>query len=237
MARLQALENARSSYETAITTLPQPEIPVALGDDDESSPILESPSPDADMKEVHFHNNASCYRSASSSPSLESDDCTDDGQILKPSPMRVHQAVLFSDDCTTYSKHKRDHYPPTPPSSPLSKCYTLRAGVPFPKRSASLTYTRWLQNRNIECYNARLQDFAGMLARHVASMDTLIATTKEAQASRHTVRPLASYGDGEEARAADLRDRILRLKAAGWRRERFDAEKYERLCEIALAEL
>jgi len=52
---------------------------------------------------------------------------------------------------------------------------------------------------------------------------------------------LASGGiegvDKEEMRRVELRARIARLKEGGWKRERFDGEKYQVLCDKALAEL
>lgn len=41
----------------------------------------------------------------------------------------------------------------------------------------------------------------------------------------------------DEARAQDRRERIERLRSNGWRRERFDASRYEELCVQAMAEL
>ena len=41
----------------------------------------------------------------------------------------------------------------------------------------------------------------------------------------------------EEVREVDLRERISRLKEGGWRRERFDGERYRCLCEKALGEV
>ena len=76
-----------------------------------------------------------------------------------------------------------------------------------------------------------------MLAKHIRIIDSLIKTTQEAQAVRQIIKKMASYGDDEEARARDLKARIARLKAAGWRRERFAPERYQDLCEEALAEL
>ncbi|KAK7744137.1 hypothetical protein SLS53_003658 [Cytospora paraplurivora] len=48
------------------------------------------------------------------------------------------------------------------------------------------------------------------------------------------------YGGGDVdngARAQERRERIERLRSNGWRRERFDASRYEELCEQAMAEL
>jgi hypothetical protein len=41
----------------------------------------------------------------------------------------------------------------------------------------------------------------------------------------------------EEVMKVELRERINRLKERGWKRERFDGERYQVLCERALAEV
>ncbi|ROV90875.1 hypothetical protein VSDG_08017 [Cytospora chrysosperma] len=46
-----------------------------------------------------------------------------------------------------------------------------------------------------------------------------------------------SSGDEDEARVQDRRARIDRLRMNGWKRERFDASRYEELCEQVMAEL
>lgn len=85
-------------------------------------------------------------------------------------------------------------------------------------------------------YNAHLISFAGMLDYHLRVIDTLLHDTKTALANRYTCIRLPSFAD-EEAKAADLRVRTERLKAGGWKRERFAPERYQDLCERALAEL
>lgn len=63
--------------------------------------------------------------------------------------------------------------------------------------------------------------------------------TRAVQSARFFTKRLASYGleDDEETRAANLRFRIARLKAAGWKMERFAPGRYQELCARALAEL
>ncbi|KAL8864033.1 MAG: hypothetical protein Q9174_007485, partial [Haloplaca sp. 1 TL-2023] len=85
-------------------------------------------------------------------------------------------------------------------------------------------------------YNRLLEDFATMLQGHIASVDNLVKDVQTVQANRH-VKRLASFGADKEARSADLRERIVRLRASGWKRTRFRPEKYQDLCEVALAEL
>jgi hypothetical protein len=41
----------------------------------------------------------------------------------------------------------------------------------------------------------------------------------------------------EEVMKVELRERINRLKEKGWKRERFDGERYRLLCERALDEV
>lgn len=76
-----------------------------------------------------------------------------------------------------------------------------------------------------------------MLSNHICTVDTLINKTREAQAMRYFGKRLASYGEDEAAREADLAARKVRLRAGGWRRERFRGERYQGLCERALEEL
>ena len=95
----------------------------------------------------------------------------------------------------------------------------------------------WLRNRNLDRYRASLDDFACALADNLQSIDDLIKATTEAQGTRYTTRILSSYANDEQAKAADLRERIQRLRMRGWARSRFDSTRYEKLCEAALAEL
>lgn len=116
------------------------------------------------------------------------------------------------------------------PSSPIP--------VASPKTE---TFTRstssWLHSRIYERYNASLATFADMLANHIKTVDALIQKAEKAHATRYDIkRQLSFYGD-EEAKAADIKARVLRLRAVGWRRERFRPERYQDLCEAALAEL
>ena len=77
-----------------------------------------------------------------------------------------------------------------------------------------------------------------MLHNHITTITELIATTTQIQAIRyHAVPRLPSEGATEEARELDRKVRIERLRASGWVRERFCAERCEELCRRALAEL
>lgn len=75
-----------------------------------------------------------------------------------------------------------------------------------------------------------------MLRGHQDAVDRLISSVQDSQANRH-VKKLPSFSADKEARAADLKQRTVRLRASGWKRERFRPERYQDLCETALAEL
>lgn len=49
--------------------------------------------------------------------------------------------------------------------------------------------------------------------------------------------PSVPASTNHEMRALDVKARIERLRACGWKRARFDAERYERLRENALADM
>lgn len=95
----------------------------------------------------------------------------------------------------------------------------------------------WIQQRAQECYHDHLQDFAHMLQKHIESSHDLIGKTEQAQTRRMSEEKPTISTDDEDAKQANLRARIAKLKQNGWRRERFDPQRYQDLAEIALAEL
>ncbi|MCJ1391189.1 hypothetical protein MMC18_004051 [Xylographa bjoerkii] len=123
----------------------------------------------------------------------------------------------------------------SPPKTPLpNTSYELRtpATVTF-----SECTTTWLHDRATQRYNAHVVDFEQMLHNHVEVVDMLIRATAEVQADRHPDKTPTSSSNDDEARAADRGARIEKLKANGWKRERFRPERYQDLCARALAEL
>lgn len=84
------------------------------------------------------------------------------------------------------------------------------------------------------------------LRYHIGSVNTQIVTLQELRKARRSNRPnlfaafSASGIDGMdmmELRRVDLKARIEKWREVGWKRERFNGEKYRKLCEQALAEL
>ncbi|KAI9166931.1 hypothetical protein HJFPF1_03046 [Paramyrothecium foliicola] len=82
--------------------------------------------------------------------------------------------------------------------------------------------------RSVHRYCTILTDLQRQIKSHIAAVDAEIATSQE---------PRYSLPESEELRALELKTRIERLRANGWRRPRFDATKYERLREVAVADL
>ncbi|KAL8963286.1 MAG: hypothetical protein Q9193_000426 [Seirophora villosa] len=127
-----------------------------------------------------------------------------------------------------------------PPCTPPRKVIPSSPPCFFPKRRRSVTFSassfQWLQHRSTQRYNAHLTGFAELLQGHIDNLEELISKVRDVHADRR-VKRLASFGADGEARTADLRERIVRLRAKGWERERFAAERYQELCAMALAEL
>jgi flagellar biosynthesis chaperone FliJ len=84
-------------------------------------------------------------------------------------------------------------------------------------------------------YNEHLNDFAEMLADHVSSIKTF---RQSVEAAHGVWRPSSQNGAGSKEMDPEERMlRIARLKERGWERPRFDAQRYQDLCERAMAEL
>lgn len=78
-----------------------------------------------------------------------------------------------------------------------------------------------------------------MLTTHVEIVDTRLLVIEEMHANRHAAagKRLPSYGADDETKAEDRKWRIARLREQGWRRPRFQPDRYAALCERALEEL
>ncbi len=93
-------------------------------------------------------------------------------------------------------------------------------------------------SRSVDRCCEHLASLRAQLARHSHSLDQLLSlqpgatsTTPSPTAVTRTATPTPA--ETEESRRA----RIERLRGCGWRRKRFDASRYEVLCEAVLAEL
>lgn len=170
------------------------------------------------------------------SSSIDSDGFSQIGTKLRPSSLRIRKIPSFTDALTDSGDDEQVLSPSMRP--PQQRC----ASTAQPdSRPTSVTFAvsvdSWLQVRSYERYNNRLAAFAEVIANHISAVDVLIQKTRGVQSARYFTKRLASYGEDEESRAANLRFRIARLKAVGWKMERFAPERYQELCARALAEL
>ena len=153
-----------------------------------------------------------------------------------------------------YSSPPQNHHRPMPHSLPSLHLLQKTTKLSFPRDSTTL----FLHRQAITHYNAELTTLAPLLAAHQFHIEAQIAAVTKAQAASRTPTPkvkrLASFwaaglqnrmsspggveGETEEEKGKrQLRERIVRLRARAWRRERFDAGRYQELCKRALEEL
>ncbi|KAK0631985.1 hypothetical protein B0T14DRAFT_420364 [Immersiella caudata] len=105
----------------------------------------------------------------------------------------------------------------------------------------------FLMARSVDRYCENLSGLRAQLTRHSASVDELLSGPKDSEAPRslllaaaETVRAssrLSNISDSDELRKVDRQARIERLRKNGWQRKRFDARRYEELCETVMSEL
>jgi hypothetical protein len=126
---------------------------------------------------------------------------------------------------------------PTPPNSPL----------PPSLEQSDASISGFLLSRSLARYRAHLSALQIQLAYHVGSINAQIHTLQTCRKARRSNLPnmfTTDFGSGgvdgvekDEMKKVELRARIEKLKAAGWRRERFRGERYQLLAEKALGEL
>ena len=230
------------SYKSAASSLPVAEtIPgvEAVNEDRPRSACSSSHSEDSDDwgESVTSLDILNSPDSATPPSSTESNVFSTGRRTLKSTPLPIRKAVSFS-QMQTIEVSNYEHNCGGPNMYPSKRHPYEPASTARPSAvTFSPSTSTWLDDRSYDRYNAYLASFAEMLANHISNVDTLIMGTYEAQTARYTIKGSASYGDDEETKAADLRARIARMKAGGWKRERFAPERYQELCAQALAEL
>jgi hypothetical protein len=169
-----------------------------------------------------------------------------------PSILRMKKKVSFSAKLSTLPSESEllseetiiDAFP-RPPSAEEEN-----APIPPEKDQLDLcTLSSYLLAQSITRYRTQLTALSKQLAYHVTSIHSQIALLSEIRKTRRSNLPTAFFEGGREASGAmegvsreevmkvELRERINRLKEGGWKRERFDGERYRALCERALGEI
>ncbi|KAK3383152.1 hypothetical protein B0T24DRAFT_36732 [Lasiosphaeria ovina] len=111
----------------------------------------------------------------------------------------------------------------------------------------------FLTSRSLDCSVDRYCDTLGglraQLASHSASLDSLLSAKPDptqsfrlslalsARSRSATLTRSSFSGPADELIALDRKARIERLRQSGWQRKRFDARRYEELCETVMSEL
>jgi hypothetical protein len=144
--------------------------------------------------------------------------------------------------------------PQTPPHSPkfdeqvsprslTPTPVPIDQGTPRPSSPTPATFTMstrtntsvWMLDQAQRRFDALVAELAPMLERHIEAINMMIEDAVEAKTHRYVSTNVDS-GDEEKNRIA-RQVRIAKLKARGWKRERFNPQRYQELCAKALAEL
>lgn len=241
LAKIHTLELAKFSYEAAASSLPDMERTPGAGEVydvdtfslDSSSATDESDifgyyqsSPDTGDSRASSPQNDASSSSSVASQILRSRKCSPPRTPKSNEPGVDPELDYLEDqhDFHPFKAHQKTHQEtPSPTRSRSSTCNVSDAAM--------------MRYQSTVRYNDHLCSFAEMLANHITATENLIRKTQETQAMRYFAKRLASYGEDEAAKAADVQARIVRLKANGWKRDRFTPERYQGLCERALEEL
>ena len=261
LAKIQALQHAKSCFEQAISSLPMPDKlenshDYCSGDSgsevDDTASLEDSVS---SLEDPHLYE----FPSPPSSKPFEQLPLAI--YALKPLPLRIRKGVQNGNpsfdqkrfffesrlqtsksspsiSTTTEGPAPEKPLPATPPP-PERHLPTSSKPDPNTRTRSDAPMTSCFPSPAQERYNDQLEDFAQMLAKHVRFVDEAIMKTQEAQATgrRRLIKERKTGTDAADENMIDLRARIARLKKKGWARERFVPEKYQELCEKVLAEL
>lgn len=241
IAKIHLLEQAKASFQAATLSVAAAAFPTKIDrPPTQFSLALGESAINSNYKPTE--NTSSLLDDGSSVSSDDSSITPANRKELEPLPLRIRNAGGSTND--NYAEEVRigrssilaPTVSQTTPTKPGSRSLST-------SRPTSIIFsestTTWLHNRIQERYGTLLFDFSDTLAKYISDIDDLIRTAQEAQAARYTVKKLARYGEdeGEERKQTDLNIRIARLKADGWKRQRFAPERYQELCAVALAEL
>lgn len=254
-SKMDMLIQARASYEAAASSLPSleatPETEDSMdqgewSESETASPRLYTPSEGPSTPSPTFSN---FYSPAPSSPSsLYSKSSPDDkfDDTARRHALHIHTNIPFLPPPQEHNFTSSTPTTPPPTKKPPPQLQNRSQSSPCTAPNAFATATEsWLQIRAQTRFNTSLLAFSEMVSNHICSIDSLLTTVREAHANRynatnkkpHQARMTAFPGYGVDE-ALDLKIRIHRLRETGWKiGGRFEPERYQRLCERALADL
>ncbi|CZT03067.1 uncharacterized protein RCO7_06083 [Rhynchosporium graminicola] len=134
---------------------------------------------------------------------------------------------------------------PSPPSTSTSTLSPSRSPTRYSRSSRSDSFSTFFLSQSILRYREHLTSLSAQLNFHISSIHSQISSLADARRPRRS--NTCDFADenisvggadvGEKERRPELRERIEKLKELGWKRKRFDGERYRVLCEKALVEV
>jgi hypothetical protein len=124
---------------------------------------------------------------------------------------------------------------------PFTLTTTVRAESESPKNED--TMAMYLLTLSITRYRSHLTSLSTQLKFHISSIHAQISLLSSKQKGRRSGVSFTDGGNGlnglerKEVKKVEIRERIRRLKEGGWKRERFEGERYRVLCQMALEEV
>ncbi|KAK4185525.1 hypothetical protein QBC35DRAFT_516862 [Podospora australis] len=162
--------------------------------------------------------------------------------IRIPEPyIRPDSPTLGFDDMYFHSPITKQHLP-EPPVSPKFQEIEYPLHTIHESDESDHTFSSeeedesaYMVAQSIDRCCEHLSGLRRQLSRHAASLSETLS--KPSSSAVAAVARSRSGKTVEELKALDKLARIERLRRNGWQRQRFDARRYEELCEAVLAEL
>ncbi|KAF7872546.1 hypothetical protein EAF04_003467 [Stromatinia cepivora] len=232
---MSSTSSARSSVDSVFSSTSFPSTADGL------SPFFSSCSSEDDNDEkTPTRRRTLSVSSVASTQSTQSADTTTTAD--RPAPLRIKKKVSFSPALPTliFAQNlerssiietipRADQPPITPRPIISSKCQS-----PSPIHPSLQTH--------LTSYNANLSSLTTQLTHHITHVNNLIDTIQNVRKSRRSNQ--ASFApslfnssgdlnneDKEEMRRMEIRERIEKLRNAGWEKKRWDGSRYEALRE------
>ncbi|KAH7364541.1 hypothetical protein BKA65DRAFT_546416 [Rhexocercosporidium sp. MPI-PUGE-AT-0058] len=177
-------------------------------------------------------------------PTLDSETSLE----LSPKSLNPNAAIANASSSIPDASTLLDAFP-APPSVETSPCRgSASSPTKSPRRESLSTF---FHSQSVARYRKHLTSLKTQLGFHISSIHDQISSLSEVRRPRRSNTPTQySFEAGEseekgrgvsgaekESRRPELRERIEKLKESGWKRKRFDGERYRVLCEKALDEV
>ncbi|QDS67787.1 hypothetical protein FKW77_006637 [Venturia effusa] len=233
----QVLPTALSRSESKVL------LPILEREEDFTSSDVDDNSP---RNSLNSQFSTTTRSTAATSVSGHPDDCSsscESSPMKRPSPLFVRKYKTLPEtptktlvDSTSLFSLATNPMLTSAPRSPHSPPKIASFNFPNSASSPSRNEETFASERDqIHEHNESILSFNSMISRHISSLQQFRKTVEAAHEIR---RPTTRDGNGKlEMSPEETMERIVKARAKGWRRERFDPRKYEELCTIALSEL